>query len=99
MSRVVENPRPVELTLEPFDDYVVIEASDLEAETRGGLILPASAETQCRTGIITAAGPEADGISPGDKVLYPREAGFDARISGTEVRVMRRGDLIARVHD
>ena len=99
MSGVVENPRPVELTLEPFDDYVVIEASDLEAETRGGLILPASAETQCRTGIITAAGPEADGISPGDKVLYPREAGFDARISGTEVRVMRRGDLIARVHD
>ena len=40
---MLEETRPV-VTLEPLDDYVVIEPSDEEAETRHGLIIPASAE-------------------------------------------------------
>ena len=91
--------RGIDLSLEPLDDYVVIQPSDEESETRAGLILPASAEADCRTGIVTAAGAEAEGIAPGDKVLYPRSAGFDVRVAGAEVKVLRRRDLIARVHD
>jgi len=44
-------------------------------------------------------GPDANGVEPGDKVLYPREAGYDVRLGGIEVKVLKRGDLIARVHD
>lgn len=91
--------RPVRLSLEPLDDFVVIEATDEEAETRAGLILPASAETQCRSGIVTAAGPDAEGVVPGDKVLFQKEAGYDVRLAGTEVKVVRRHELIARIHD
>ena len=36
---------PIRLSLEPLDDYIVIEPTDEEAETRAGLILPASAAT------------------------------------------------------
>jgi len=93
-----EAHRPV-VTLEPLDDYVVIEPSDEEAETRHGLIIPASAEAGSRTGIVIAVGTENAGIEPGDKVLFPREAGFDVRLAGTAVKVIRRGELIARVHD
>jgi hypothetical protein len=32
-------------------------------------------------------------------VLYPKDAGFDVRLGGAEVKVLRRRDLIARVHD
>jgi len=35
----------------------------------------------------------------GDKVLYPREAGYEVRLGGIEVRLIKRDDLIARVHD
>jgi hypothetical protein len=28
-----------------------------------------------------------------------RDAGYDVRLAGTAVKVLRRGDLIARVHD
>jgi co-chaperonin GroES (HSP10) len=93
-----EAHRPV-VTLEPLDDYVVVEPSDEEAETRHGLIIPASAEAQSSTGIVVAAGAEASGVEPGDKVLFPREAGFDVRLAGTAVKVIRRAELIARVHD
>jgi chaperonin GroES len=91
--------RSIDLTLEPLDDYVVIQPSDEESETNLGLIIPASTETDCRTGVVTAIGTEPGGIEPGDKVLFPREAGFEVRLGGAAVKVMKRGDLIARVHD
>ena len=87
------------VSLEPLDDFVVIEPSDEETETRHGLIIPASAEAGCRTGIVIAAGPDAGLLEPGDKVLFPKEAGYDVRLAGSVAKVLRRGDLIARVHD
>ena len=93
-----ETQRPA-VTLEPLDDYVVIEPSDEEAETRHGLIIPASAEAGARTGIVIAVGTDLGGVEPGDKVLFPKDAGFDVRLAGTAVKVIRRGELIARVHD
>jgi chaperonin GroES len=91
--------RRIDLSLEPLDDYVVIQPSDEESETNLGLIIPASAEADCRTGVVTAVGAEAGGVEPGDKVLFPNDAGYDVRLGGAAVKVMRRGELIARVHD
>jgi co-chaperonin GroES (HSP10) len=91
--------RGIDLSLEPLDDFVVIQPSDEESETNLGLIIPASAETDCRTGVVTAVGSEAGGVEPGDKVVFPSDAGYEVRLAGNAVRVMRRGELIARVHD
>ena len=96
---MVQDPQRIDLSLEPLDDYVVVEPTDEESETRSGLIIPASEETSCATGVVTATGPEAGGIEPGDKVLFPKTAGFEVRVAGAAVRVMRRPELIARVHD
>ena len=89
----------VDLSIEPLDDFLVLQPSEGDAETRAGLIIPASAETPCRSGIVTAVGPNVNGIEPGDKVLYAREAGYEVRMVGISVRVIKREDLIARVHD
>ena len=91
--------RGIDLSLEPLDDFVVVQPSDEESETSLGLILPASAEADCRTGVVTAVGGESSGVEPGDKVLFPSEAGYDVRLAGNAVKVMRRSELIARVHD
>ncbi len=99
MNGVLEDPRPIRLSLEPLDDFVVIEPTDEESETRAGLIVPASAETQCLSGIVTAVGPEAEGVVPGDKVLFLKESGYDVRLAGTAAKVVRRHELIARIHD
>jgi len=96
---VIEEPQGTLVSLEPLDDYVVIEPSDEETETRHGLIIPASAEAVCRTGIVTAAGPDVTLIEPGDKVLFPRDAGYDVRLGGAAVKVIRRRELVARIHD
>jgi chaperonin GroES len=91
--------RRIDLSLEPLDDFVVIQPSDEESETNLGLIIPASSDTDCRTGVVTAVGAESAGIEPGDKVLFPADAGYEVRLGGAAVRVMHRSDLIARVHD
>ena len=98
---MIEEPQRTVVSLDPLDDYVVIEPSDEETETRHGLIIPASAEAGCRTGIVTATGPDATGVEPGDKVLFPREAGFEVRLvrSSHRVRVLKREDVIARILD
>ena len=96
---MIEEPQRELVSLEPLDDYVVIQPSDEETETRTGLIIPASSEAGCRSGIVTAVGAEVAGVEPGDKVLFPKEAGYDVRLAGSAVKVMRRRDLIARVHD
>jgi chaperonin GroES len=98
---VIEESAHLDLTLEPLDEFVVVQPTSDETETRAGLILPASAAATaaCRTGIVTAVGAEANGIEPGDKVLYPRDAGYDVRLGGIEVKVLQRKELIARVHD
>ena len=88
------------VTLEPLDDFVVIEPLD-ESETSSGLIGPVNEATQCLTGIVAAVGPDVTLLEPGDKVLYPREAGYEVRLvrSSHRVRVLKRDELIARVHD
>ena len=97
----MEHTKRIDVSLEPLDQFVVIQPVNDETETRSGLILPASAASTfvCRTGIVTAVGTDANGIEAGDKVLYPREVGFDVRLGGIEVKVIKREDLIARVHD
>jgi co-chaperonin GroES (HSP10) len=88
------------ITLEPLDDFVVIEPLD-ESETASGLIVPVNEATQCLTGIVAAVGPDVTTVEPGDKVLYPHEAGYEVRLvrSSHRVRVLKREELIARIHD
>ena len=98
---VLEREKHIDFSLEPLDEYLVLQPSNDETETRAGLILPASAAAAAavRTGIVTAVGTDVTGVDVGDKVLYPREAGFHVRLGGIEVKVLKREELIARVHD
>ena len=89
-----------DVTLEPLDDYLVVEPLE-DSETASGLIVPVNEAAQIRTGIVAAVGPNVAAVEPGDKVLYPRDAGFEVRLarSSHRVRVLKREDVIARVHD
>ena len=88
------------VTLDPLDDYLVIEPLD-ESELPSGLIVPANEATHVQSGIVAAVGPDVTVVEPGDKVLFPREAGYEVRLarSSHRVRVLKREDVIARISD
>ena len=98
---MIEESRSVDVSLEPLDEFVVVQPVSDDSETRAGLILPTSATeaAPCRTGIVTAVGADVQGVDAGDKVLFPRVAGFDVRLGGLEVKLLKREELIARIHD
>jgi co-chaperonin GroES (HSP10) len=89
-----------DVTLEPLADFLVVEPLD-ETETASGLIVPINEASQCATGIVAAVGPDVSNVEPGDKVLFPIDAGYEVRLvrSSHRVRVLKRDELIARVHD
>jgi co-chaperonin GroES (HSP10) len=88
------------VTLDPLDDYLVIEPLD-ESELPSGLIVPANEATHVQSGIVAAVGPDVTVVEPGNKVLFPREAGYEVRLarSSHRVRVLKREDVIARISD
>ncbi len=88
------------VTLEPLDDWIVVEPLD-DSELPSGLIVPVNESTQTRSAIVVAVGPEVSAVEPGDKVLFPRDAGYEVRMarSSHRVRVLKREDLLARIHD
>jgi co-chaperonin GroES (HSP10) len=90
----------IDVTIEPLDDFIVVQPLD-ESETQSGLIVPINEAAQCVTGIVASVGPDVAAIEPGDKVLYPRDAGYEVRLvrSSHRVRVLKREELIARIHD
>jgi co-chaperonin GroES (HSP10) len=100
VERMLEGHPIADATLEPLDDRIVVEPLD-ESELPSGLIVPANEAAQCRTGIVAAVGPDVAAIEPGDKVLFPRDAGYEVRLarSSHRVRVLKREDVIARIHD
>ena len=97
---MLEPDTALEVTLEPLDDFVVVQPLD-DSETASGLIVPVNEAAQCTTGIVAAVGPDVSTIEPGDKVLFPRDVGYEVRLarSSHRVRVLKREDVVARVHD
>jgi co-chaperonin GroES (HSP10) len=97
---VLEGHPLANVTLEPLDDYLVVEPLD-ESELPSGLIVPANEAMHVRSGIVASVGPDVTQVEPGDKVLFPREAGYEVRLarSSHRVRVLKREELIARIHD
>ena len=97
---MLENDTTTDVRLEPLDDWIVVEPLD-DSETASGLIVPINEGAQTRQAIVAAVGPDVESIDPGDKVLFPRDAGFEVRLarSSHRVRVLKRENLLARIHD
>jgi co-chaperonin GroES (HSP10) len=97
---VLDSDAATDVTLEPLDDWIVVEPLD-DTETASGLIVPINEGAQIRSGIVAAVGPDVITIEPGDKVIFPREAGYEVRLtrSAYRVRILKREDLLARIHD
>lgn len=92
--------------IRPLDDRVVVETLEAEETTSGGILLPDTAKQKPQRGRVIAAGPgrmRDDGkrspvaVGIGDEVLFGRYAGNDVEVNGKEYKIMREGDILAKV--
>jgi chaperonin GroES len=94
------------LSLKPLDDRVVVEPTDAEEKTAGGILLPDTAKQKPQQGKVIAVGPgkltdegkrTAVGVKIGDTVLYGKYAGSDVEVNGTEFKILRESDILAKL--
>jgi chaperonin GroES len=92
--------------LRPLDDRVVVEPQEAEERTSGGIVLPDTAKEKPQRGTIVAVGPgklldsgERGKLSVGvgDVVIYGKYSGTDIEVSGKDVKILREGDILAKV--
>ena len=94
------------INLSPLGDRVIVKPSDPEEKTKGGIILPDTAQEKPIEGTIVAAGPGKTtddgkvvklGVKVGDKVLYGKYSGTEVTVAGEEYLIMRESDIFAIV--
>src|SRR5256714_7770724 len=98
--------KDVSLKVRPLDDRVVVEPLEAEEVTAGGILLPDTAKQKPTRGRILAVGPgkllenghrAAIAVSVGDEVIYGRYAGSDIEVGRKEIKILREGDILAKV--
>ena len=98
--------KEVNLKVRPLDDRVIVEPLEAEDKTSGGILLPDSAKQKPQRGRVLAVGPgklldngsrSALNVAKGDEVIYGRYAGNDITMERKEIKILREGDILAKV--
>ena len=90
----------------PLDDRVVVELLEAEEKTTGGILLPDAAKEKPQRGKVMAVGPgrllksgsRAElSVKKGDTVLFGKYAGTDVRVGGSEFKILKENEVLARI--
>ena len=96
------------MQLKPLDDRIVVRTLDAEEKTAGGIVLPDTAKEKPQRGKVIAVGPGrlletgercAVEVEVGDEVLFGKYGGTDIEVEGTEVKILRESDILAKIAD
>lgn len=91
------------MNFKPLHDRVLVSRLEQENATKSGIIIPDTAKEKPAEGIIAAAGPgqvnEAGNTIPlsvkvGDKVLFAKWGGTEAKIDGKDFLIMKESDIL-----
>ncbi len=92
------------VSIKPLDDRVLIEQSEAEEKTAGGIVLPDTAKEKPQRGIVRATGPgklldsgerASMTVKVGDEVFYGKYAGTEVEVGGQKMQIMRENDILA----
>ena len=84
--------------MKPIGDRVVVQPSQAEEKTKGGIIIPDTVKEKPQRGVVIAVGPGKDGnamsVKKGDAVLYGKYAGQEINHDGSDLLIMREDDIL-----
>jgi chaperonin GroES len=87
----------------PLHDRVVVKRVDEDTKTKGGIIIPETAQEKPMQGKIIAVGPGARDesgklvpldVKKGDTVLFGKWSGTEVKIEGDELLIMKESDIM-----
>ena len=91
------------MRVKPLHDRVVVKRSEEEQKTKGGIIIPDTAQEKPMQGEVLAVGPGARnekgeltpmGVAVGDRVLFGKWSGTEVKLDGEDLLIMKESDLM-----
>ena len=91
------------LNIRPLGDKIIIKRVDAEQTTKGGIVLPDTAQEKPKRGIVQAVGDGRlldDGsrgemqIKKNDEVVFTSYAGTEIKVGGDEYLIMDESDVL-----
>ena len=92
------------MNLKPLGDRVIVKPMEPEEKTKGGIILPDTAQEKPQMGKIVAVGAGkknnsgnvvAMEVKKGDKILYGKYSGTEIAIEADKYLIMNESDILA----
>jgi chaperonin GroES len=92
----------------PLHDRVVVRRVEEDTKTKGGIIIPDTAQEKPQQGEVIAVGPGARDesgklipvdVKPGDLVLFGKWSGTEVKLDGEELLIMKESDIMGIIED
>ena len=92
------------VNLKPIHDKVVIERTEAEEKTSGGIVLPDTAKDKPQQGKVIAVGPgrtldngsvKEPGVKTGDKIIFSSYAGTEVKVEAKTYLILSEGEILA----
>ena len=87
----------------PLHDRVVVRRLEAEEKTKGGIIIPDTAQEKPQEGEVIAVGPGARDesgklipidVKAGNRVLFGKWSGTEVKLDGEELLIMKESDIM-----
>jgi chaperonin GroES len=91
------------MNLKPLHDRVLVERVDQEDKTKGGIIIPDTAQEKPMEGKVLAAGSGARNengqivaldVKKGDRILFGKWSGTEVKVDGKDLLIMKESDIM-----
>jgi chaperonin GroES len=92
----------------PLHDRVVVRRIEGDQKTKGGIIIPDTAQEKPSEGEVVAVGPGkrnekgdivALDVKAGDRILFGKWSGTEVKLDGEELLIMNESDIMAVLDD
>jgi chaperonin GroES len=87
----------------PLGDRVLVKRVKEDEKTKGGIIIPDTAQEKPQEGEVVAVGPGArdeDGeriemdVKVGDRILFGKWSGTEVKVDGEDLLIMKESDIM-----
>ena len=91
------------MNLKPLHDRVLVERVSSEDKTKGGIIIPDTAQEKPMEGKVLAVGGGARNengqivaldVKKGDRILFGKWSGTEVKVDGKDLLIMKEADIM-----
>ncbi len=92
----------------PLHDRIVLRRIEEDSRTKGGIIIPDTAQEKPMQGEVIAVGPGGrddsgklipTDLKSGDRVLFGKWSGTEVKLDGEELLIMKESDILGVIED